>query len=172
MIWWSITAFRPRTSRHEPHQRSSLAFQRCHGVCTILRLSVSVSNFAVDVSLLLASLQGLGSDEIDVRAKKPLVSTRSRKGENGEGRGAYLYCACTLRLIRSISLKVSSFPCCTSNASHLDQNAGVVLGSQNCDAWPYIALARSISPNRRSISANLRHISRASLSGSAAMARS
>jgi hypothetical protein len=81
-----------------------------------------------------------------------------------------LYLACTLRLMRSISLNVSSLPCCTSNASHLVQNSGLVRGSQNCDAWPMMALARSISPSRRSMSAKRRHISLASLSGSAAMA--
>ena len=66
---------------------------------------------------------------------------------------------CTDRFTLSISRKVSSLPCCTSNLCHSRHKDTTTRGSQNCEAYINMARARSISPSLRSISANFKEIS-------------
>ncbi len=108
-----------------------LLLQGRHGVAPLVARNRHVTLGAG----LLAARERLRGDEIDVGAASR-VSTHVTSLSHTPLVDTYLYCACTLRLIRSSSLNVSSLPWRTSKASHVDQKSGEVRGSQNCDACP------------------------------------
>ena len=83
-----------------------------------------------------------------------------------------LNCAWMLRLIRSISRKVSSDPVSISKLFHSIQKLRSTRGSQNWEACAYMAHAQSISPSFCLSPAKCKHIWAVCQSGKAFKARS
>jgi hypothetical protein len=110
------------TGRNKPGGRAGLTLQGRHGICFL----PSVVKILISSRRLLTTCDGLRGDKADIGTSSWLVNDA-----NLNMRETYLYCAWTLRLMRSISLNVSSFPCCTSKLSHFCQKPGSLLGSQN-----------------------------------------